>query len=77
MKTHKHADFSVLTPAETQAVKLVVGGLSDIEAGKRLKLSPKTINKHRMNAMRKLGVHSAVALTLAAVCAGFIDPCKP
>jgi DNA-binding CsgD family transcriptional regulator len=76
MKKHTHANFEALSPAELKAVKLICSGMSDAEAGRALHRSAKTVNKHRMAALQKLGIHSVVALTLKAVCAGVVDPCK-
>jgi len=73
---HKHADFSTLTPAEMKAVGMIVRGRTDVEVGEALKVSASTINKHRQRAMKKLGVHNVVRLTLAAVCAEKVNACE-
>lgn len=73
---HAHADFSALTPAEMKAALLICSGMTDREAGEALKLSHKTVNRHRTSALQKVGVRNAVEMTLKAVCAGVIHPCK-
>ena len=51
-----------LSPRELQVAKLVVDGLTNAQIGVHFNLSPKTVDKHRENLMRKLGVSSAAQL---------------
>jgi DNA-binding NarL/FixJ family response regulator len=51
-----------LTAREMQVVKLVCDGLSGPAIAALLSLSPKTVDKHRENLMRKLAVNSSVQL---------------
>lgn len=55
-------DFSDLTPREEAIVKLVSLGLSNLEIGRRLSISPATVKTHVRNAMRKLKVHDRAQL---------------
>jgi DNA-binding NarL/FixJ family response regulator len=48
----------VLTAREQTVLSLVGEPLSDAEIAVQLKLSPETVEKHRFNIMRKLGLHS-------------------
>lgn len=48
----------VLTDREQTILRLVGEPLSDAEIAAQLKLSPETVEKHRFNIMRKLGLHS-------------------
>jgi DNA-binding NarL/FixJ family response regulator len=48
----------VLTDREQTILSLVGEPLSDAEIAARLQLSPETVEKHRFNIMRKLGLHS-------------------
>jgi DNA-binding NarL/FixJ family response regulator len=48
----------VLTDREQMVLSLVGEPLSDAEIAAQLKLSPETVEKHRFNIMRKLGLHS-------------------
>jgi DNA-binding NarL/FixJ family response regulator len=73
---HQHADFSRVTPAQMKVVQLVCAGKSDREAAALLGLSENTVGSHRAQAMQRMGCTSVVALTLKAVCAGVLDPCK-
>ncbi len=47
-----------LTPQELQVVRLVRGGLSNVEIGTRLFLSPRTVEWHLRKVFTKLGVAS-------------------
>lgn len=51
-----------LTRREMQILKLVYDGLSNAGIADLLSLSPKTVDKHRENLMRKMGVSSAAQL---------------
>ena len=51
-----------LTRREMQILKLVYDGLSNAAIADLLSLSPKTVDKHRENLMRKMGVSSAAQL---------------
>lgn len=51
-----------LTRREMQILKLVYDGLSNAGIADLLSLSPKTVDKHRENLMRKMGVNSAAQL---------------
>ncbi|MGI5170181.1 AAA family ATPase [Spirillospora sp. CA-253888] len=52
-----------LTPQEHQVVRLAATGLSNIDIGARLLLSPRTVGSHLYKAFRKLGVTSRHELT--------------
>lgn len=56
-----------LTHRETQVLQLIVHGLTNKEIAKRLILSNKTIETHRLNLMKKLEVHNSVELIKAAL----------
>lgn len=51
-----------LSTRELQVLKLVFSGLVAREIADKLALSPKTIDKHRENIMRKLHVNNLVEL---------------
>lgn len=56
-----------LTPRERQIVQLVAEGRSSKEVARALNLSAKTIESHRSNILRKLGLHSISELVRYAV----------
>lgn len=65
---------AVLSAREIQVLRLVALGLSTKEIASRLKISGRTVETHRGNLMRKLGVHSVALLTQLAMREGLIEP---
>ena len=59
-----------LTKREREILKLIAEGFTNKEIANYLYISPKTVDNHRTNLMRKLDLHSAQALTLFALKAG-------
>jgi DNA-binding NarL/FixJ family response regulator len=64
----------VLTPRETEVVKLIAEGHTSREIGEILSISAKTVERHRSNVLEKLNLRDRVALTLYAVRRGLIEP---
>lgn len=62
----------LLTPAEIRVLSIVGDGSDDHEAAARLRLSPTTIQTHRRNIMRKLGVSTSSKLVREAVRLGVV-----
>jgi DNA-binding NarL/FixJ family response regulator len=56
-----------ITPRETEVMILIASAKSTKEIARILDLSVKTVEKHRSNLMRKLGLSSSAAVTLYAV----------
>jgi len=56
-----------LTPREREVLKLIAEGFRTRDIAAHLSLSPKTIEKHRANLMRKLDLHSVSAVTAYAI----------
>ena len=67
MKTPKE-----LTPREREIVKLLAEENSVKDIAQKLKLSHRTVEAHKFNLMKKLGIHSTVGLALYAVRTGII-----
>jgi DNA-binding NarL/FixJ family response regulator len=65
---------SELTPREEEVVKLVAEAHTNKEIAEILHLSEKTVENHRSNAMRKLGMRDRVELVRYAIRRGLIDP---
>ena len=63
-----------LTPREQEVVKLVAEAHTNKEIAAILHLSEKTVENHRSNAMRKLGMRDRVELVRYAIRKGLIDP---
>jgi two-component system response regulator FixJ len=53
---------ALLTPREYEVLSLVTGGASNKEAGRRLGISPRTVEVHRARIMEKLGARNAADL---------------
>jgi DNA-binding NarL/FixJ family response regulator len=63
-----------LTPREEEIVKLVAEAHTTREIAAILHLSEKTVENHRGNAMRKLGMRDRVELVRYAIRRGLIEP---
>jgi len=63
-----------LTPREQEVVKLVAEAHTNKEIAEVLHLSEKTVENHRSNAMRKLGMRDRVELVRYAIRRGLIEP---
>jgi DNA-binding NarL/FixJ family response regulator len=62
-----------LTPREREVLQRVAEGQTNRAIGEALGLSPKTIDAHRTNLMRKLGLHDAQAVTRFAMKRGLVS----
>jgi len=65
--------YSLLSPREQQIMRLVVEGSTTREIAANLDLSPKTVENHRGNLMKKLNVRSKMELVRYAARMGLID----
>jgi len=61
-----------LTPRELEVLKLVAGGLTNQAIADQLGLSRKTVDVHRSNLMRKLGLHDVTEVVKYALRRGLI-----
>ena len=52
----------LLTPREGEVLAQIAAGASNKEAGRRLGISPRTIEVHRAHIMEKLGARNAADL---------------
>ena len=66
--------YDLLSDREQQVFRLIVEGNSTNQIADVLCVSPKTVEKHRANVMKKLGVHDLVAMVKYAIKIGIIDP---
>lgn len=55
-------DVLTLTRREMEVVRLVIEDLSNMEIAARLHISPTTVETHRRNLMKKIGVNTVVGL---------------
>ena len=65
--------YDALTPREQEVIVLLTEGLSTNQVADKLFISSKTVENHRSNIMRKLGLHSTIELVRYAVKLGLID----
>ena len=62
-----------LTEREIEVLKIIAEGLSNREIAVRLRISIKTVEKHRQQVMNKLGIHDVAGLTRHAIAKGIIE----
>jgi len=67
-------DTSDLTPREREIVQLIAEGKSGKEIADILNISAKTVETHRTNLMRKLGVHSISEVVRYAIRNKIVEP---
>lgn len=70
----QHSDkyFHVLSGREIEIVKLIVAGFSNKEIADKLHISPRTVDTHRANIMRKLDVGNVAGLVRYAIRQGMV-----
>jgi DNA-binding NarL/FixJ family response regulator len=73
-KAGEAAQVDILTPRESEIVKLVAEGHSSKEIADTLVISVKTVERHRSNVLEKLGMRDRVELTRYAIRQGLIEP---
>jgi DNA-binding NarL/FixJ family response regulator len=62
-----------LTPRQLQVFRLVCEGHSTPEIARRLQLSAKTVETHRTELMKRLGIHDVVTLVRHAIRLGIVS----
>jgi DNA-binding NarL/FixJ family response regulator len=62
-----------ITPREREVLARIGQGQTNKGIAKALRLSVKTVEKHRSNLMRKLGLHNTAAVTVYAMRQGLVD----
>lgn len=66
-------DILPVTRRERQIIRLIAEDLNNAAIGKQLQIAPTTVETHRRNIMKKLGVNSAVALVRWGIKYGIIE----
>lgn len=69
-----HNDFDLLSEREQQVFRLLAEGHSTLQIADMLFVSPKTVEKHRANIMRKLSLDNMVGLVKYAIRLGVVEP---
>lgn len=67
------AEYGSLTPREQEVMRLLAEGSAPKEIADKLCISPKTVENHRANIMKKLDIHSTMELVRYAARLGLID----
>jgi len=73
-RNNRSSPFETLTKREREVLKLVVDGHTSKVMAKMLFLSPRTVDHHRANLLRKFDMKSSVDLVNFAVRNGFVIP---
>jgi DNA-binding NarL/FixJ family response regulator len=63
-----------LTPREEEVVKLIAEAHTNMQIAETLHLSAKTVESHRANVLRKLGMRDRVELVRYAIRRGLVEP---
>ena len=66
-------EYGKLTPREQEVMRLLAEGEPPKEIADHLCISPKTVENHRANIMKKLDIHSTMDLVKYAARLGLID----
>jgi DNA-binding NarL/FixJ family response regulator len=64
-----------LTSRELEVIQLVAEGQANKQVAAGLKISIKTVEKHRQHLMDKLNIHDTAGLTRYAIAQGIIESC--
>ncbi len=65
--------FTQLTEREIDVIRLITQELSSHEIAEKLFIAPKTVETHRHNILRKLGVKNTVGIIKYAIKNGLVD----
>jgi DNA-binding NarL/FixJ family response regulator len=66
-------DPSKLSSREMEVLQLIAEGKANKETAEELKISVKTVEKHRQSLMDKLNIHDTAGLTRHAIATGIIE----
>lgn len=63
----KKGNRNSVTPREQEVLSYIVKGLTSSEIGEKLFISPRTVDKHRTNLLKKLGLKNTASLVRYAL----------
>jgi len=64
---------NTVSERESEVLRLIASGYSNKEIAARLSLSVKTVEVHKANAMRKLGLNGRIDIVKYAALKGWLD----
>lgn len=73
LNNHVHAHSPLLTNREIEIVKLIAEEYTSTQIAEKLFISTQTVDTHRKNIMRKLGVSNALGMIKFALLKGLIE----
>ena len=73
-RNNRSSPFETLTPREKEILELVVEGHTSKVMAEMLHLSPRTVDHHRANLLKKFDMKNSVDLVNFAVRSGFVLP---
>lgn len=68
-----HAGKVEISSRESEVIRLIAWGYSNKEIGARLNISIKTVEAHKANAMRKLGIAGRIDIVRYAILQGWLE----
>jgi DNA-binding NarL/FixJ family response regulator len=74
MSSDEEGPREPLTPREQEVVKLIAEAHTNAQIAQVLHLSEKTVESHRANVLRKLGMRDRVELVRYAIRRGLVEP---
>ena len=74
MSSDEEGPREPLTPREQEVVKLIAEAHTNVQIAEVLHLSEKTVESHRANVLRKLGMRDRVELVRYAIRRGLVEP---
>jgi DNA-binding NarL/FixJ family response regulator len=70
---HPSSRVSRLSSREVEVLQLIAEGQANKQVAAELRISVKTVEKHRQRLMEKLGIHDTAGLTRYAITVGIIE----
>jgi FixJ family two-component response regulator len=74
---YEFVGVALLTPREREVLAQIAGGASNKEAGRRLGISPRTVEVHRARIMEKIGARNAADLVRIVLSGNHSRPPMP
>jgi two-component system, NarL family, response regulator NreC len=71
---HRSLTDDALSPREVEVLRLIALGHTSVEIARKLHLSPRTVETHRANVHRKLGLATRAGLVRYALRRGLMSP---